>query len=235
MNIVISDPINLSENISHDHPFADQGDYEFIENDCQPPLRERVAVNPAMNFFLTSVGSGDGANLGGIAGADAHCTALAATVGQEDKNWVAYLSTTGSDSVNAIDRISGAGPFYNAKGELIARDVEDLHGEATLFLRDAVVGERGQHINARGETPNRHDVLTGSDMSGMAVNSEGEDTTCSNWTSNSEGSALVGHFDRVGGGTNPNSWNSAHGSRGCSQTDLQGSGGDGLFYCFATP
>ena len=235
LNIRVSDPNNLSEDIVHDHPYADQGDYQFIENDCHSPLRDRVAVHSEMNFFLTSEGPGDGANLGGLEGADGHCAALASRVGQGDKNWVAYLSTTGANGVNARDRIVAAAPFYNAKGEPIARDVEDLHAEASWFTRDTVVGERGQVINARGDTPNRHDILTGSDAMGMAVNS-GTDTSCSNWTSNSgDGSALVGHFDRVGGGDNPTSWNSAHASRGCGQENLQATGGDGLFYCFATP
>lgn len=234
LNIRISDPNHLSEDLVHDHPYADQGNYEFIENDCHAPLRERTAVHPAMNFFLTSEGPGDGANLGGLEGADAHCSALAAKVGQEDKNWVAYLSTTGANSVNARDRIAGAGPFYNAKGEPIALDINDLHAEASLVTGATVVTEQGQRVNGRGDTPNRHDILTGSDTSGMAVNSD-SDTTCGNWTSNGDGSALVGHFDREGGGDNPTSWNSAHGSRGCSQENLQGTGGDGLFYCFATP
>ncbi|MBT5331827.1 MAG: hypothetical protein HOL48_08605 [Porticoccaceae bacterium] len=188
-----------------------------------------------MNFFLTSEGPGDGANLGGLEGADAHCSALAAKVDQDDKNWVAYLSTTGANGVNARDRIAGAAPFYNAKGEPVALDIEDLHAEANWFTGATVVSEQGQRVNGRGDTPNRHDILTGSDANGMAVNS-GADTSCSNWTSNSaEGSALVGHFDRVGGGDNPTSWNSAHASRGCGQENLQATGGDGLFYCFATP
>ncbi len=235
LNLRISDPNHLAEDIVHDHPYGDQGNYEFIENDCQPPLRDRTEVHPAMNFFLTSEGPGDGANLGGLEGADAHCAALAATVGQGDKSWTAYLSTTGANGVNARDRIAGAGPFYNAKGVPVALDVDDLHNESDLWEKLTVVSERGTVINGRGDTPNRHDILTGSDMNGMAVNSD-TDTTCSNWTSNSpDGSALVGHFDRQGGGDNPTSWNSAHASRGCSQENLQATGGDGLFYCFATP
>ena len=214
--------------------YADQGNYEFIENDCQPPLRERTEVHPEMNFFLTSNGSGDGANLGGLEGADAHCTALAANVGQEDKKWVAYLSTTGANGVNARDRIAGAGPFYNASGVPIAVDVDDLHSDTNTLVKTTSLNELGNIVNGRGDSPNRHDVLTGSDLQGMAVNN-GSDTTCNNWTSNSEGAALVGHFDREGGGDNPTSWNSAHPSRGCSPSDLQRSGGDGLFYCFATP
>lgn len=232
LNMVVSDSGHLSEDIVHNMLYRDQGAYEFIENDCQSPLRERTEVNPAMNFFLTSNSLGDGANLGGLEGADAHCAALAATVGQGDKNWTAYLSTTG---VNASDRITGAAPFYNAKGVPVALDVANLHSDSNMITKLTVVTERGEIVNGRGDTPNRHDILTGSDMNGMAVNS-GSDTSCSNWTSNSaEGSALVGHFDREGGGDNPTSWNSAHASRGCGQADLRGTGGDGLFYCFAKP
>ncbi len=234
LNMVISDPAHLSKDIVHNMLYRDQGAYEFIENDCQQPLRERVDVHPSMNFFLTSNGSGDGANLGGLEGADAHCAALAGTVGHGDKNWTAYLSTTGANGVNASDRIAGAAPLYNARGVPVALDVANLHSDANMVTKPNVVTERGQLVNGRGDTPNRHDILTGSDMNGMAMNSD-TDTTCSNWTSNGEGSALVGHFDREGGGDNPTSWNSAHASRGCGQADLQGTGGDGLFYCVATP
>ena len=239
LNMVVSDPGHLSQDIVHNMLYRDQGAYEFIENDCQPPLRERTEVNPVMNFFLTSNGLGDGANLGGLDGADAHCTALAGTVGQGDKNWVAYLSTTGTNSINARDRIAGAAPFYNAKGIPVALDVADLHSDSNMITKPNVVTERGEIVNGRGDTPNRHDILTGSDAKGMAMNSNttiDTDTTCSNWTSSSSsGLALVGHFDREGGGDNPTSWNSAHASRGCGQADLEGTGGDGLFYCIATP
>jgi hypothetical protein len=239
LNMMVSDPGHLSEDIVHNMLYRDQGAYEFIENDCRTPLRERTAVNPAMNFFLTSNGPGDGANLGGLEGADAHCAALAETVGQADKNWVAYLSTTGANGVNASDRIAGETSFYNAKGIPIAFDIANLHSDSNMITKPNVVTERGEIVNGRGDTPNRHDILTGSDMNGMAMNSSSNadtDTTCSNWTSNSAtGSALVGHFDREGGGDNPASWNSAHASRGCGQADLRGTGGDGLFYCFATP
>ena len=234
LNMIVSDPAHLAKDIEHNMLYRDQGAYQFIENDCQSPLRERVEVHPAMNFFLTSAGPGDGANLGGLEGADAHCAALATSVGQGDKNWTAYLSTTGANGVNARDRIADAAPFYNAKGVPVAVDVADLHSDSNMITKPTVVTERGAVVNGRGDTPNRHDILTGSDMNGMAVNS-GTDTSCSNWTSNGEGSALVGHFDREGGGDNPTSWNSAHASRGCGQADLQGTGGDGLFYCFATP
>lgn len=233
LDMYVNDPVNLSEQLVMSREKMSAGDYQMIENDCHPPLRERETVNPAMNFFLTSEGPGDGANLGGLEGADAHCAALAASVGQGHKNWVAYLSTTGANGVNAIDRI-GNGPWYNAEGVPIAIDKADLHGEAALFGKATVLSERGETINGRGDDPNRHDILTGSDVNGMAVISD-TDTTCSNWTSNAEdGSALVGHFDRQGGGDNPTSLNSAHASRGCSQSNLQATGGDGLFYCFAT-
>lgn len=233
IHTVASDPVNFVDDFEIINIKVAAEEYDFIENGCVPPLRERKEVHPAMNFFLTSKGAGDGANLSGLSGADAHCTALAASVGQGDKDWRAYLSTTGSNAVHARDRI-GSGPWYNAKGDLIAIDLEDLHSDAgSGWTRNSVVTERGALVNGRGDDPNRHDVLTGSLTDGTAPDSD-SDTSCSNWTSNDEGSALVGHFDLVGGGDNPNSWNSAHGSRGCSQEDLQGSGGDGLFYCFAT-
>lgn len=229
IEVKVSDPVLLTEDGSITRDKMSAGEYEFIENDCQTPLRERTAVNPATSFFLTSHGPGDGANLGGLAGADAHCRKLAESVGIGNKDWRAYLSTS---KVNARDRI-GSGPWYNVKGVVIATDLDDLHGAAPGVTRTSVVDEHGQLVNARGDDPNRHDILTGTQMDGTALNSS-EDTTCSDWTSNGEGSALVGHFDRDGGGTNPTSFNSAHGSRGCSQENLQGTGGDGLLYCFAT-
>ena len=230
----ISDPVNYAEDFEFENIKMASAPYEFIENGCVPPLRERDVVHPAMSFFLTSNGPGDGANLGGLEGADAHCVALAATVGQGGKNWRAYLSTTGENSVNARDRI-GAGPWYNGKGDVIGIDLEDLHDDqGSGWMRSSVLTERAALVNGRGDDPNRHDILTGSLANGTASNADG-DTTCSNWTSNGDGSALVGHFDLVGGGDNPTSWNSAHGSRGCSQENLQGTGGDGLFYCFAAP
>lgn len=185
-----------------------------------------------MSFFLTSKGPGDGGNLGGLAGADAHCQALAEAAGAGDKTWRAYLSTTGDNAVNARDRI-GDGPWANANGVIVARDVDDLHSDSNKLSKENSISETGELINGRGDTPNRHDILTGSSLDGMAVNEEGH-TACGNWTSNgSDGSANVGHHDRTGGGQNPTSWNNAHGSRGCSQSDLQGTGGDGLYYCFA--
>jgi hypothetical protein len=185
-----------------------------------------VAQDPphAMTFFITSHGPGDGANLGGLEGADAWCDSLAA----DDGTWHAYLS---ADSVNAWDRI-GSGPWYNAKGVMVASDVDQLHGENSL-TKETQLDEHGEMVNGRGDTPNRHDILTGSQLDGTAFPDDGTDRTCSDWTSNAEdGSAQVGHHDRTGGGANPTSWNSAHPSRGCSQANLQGTGGDGLFYCF---
>lgn len=185
-----------------------------------------------MSFFLTSKGPGDGANLGGLAGADAHCASLAEAAGVEGKTWRAYLSTSGRGSVNARERI-GAGPWYNANGVMVATDVDDLHSDNNKLSKENSISESGEVINGRGDSPNRHDILTGSSMGGMAYD-PGEDSTCQNWTySGGDGSARVGHHDRTGGGQNPTSWNDAHGSRGCGQEDLQGTGGDGLFYCFA--
>lgn len=187
----------------------------------------------SMSFFLTSRGPGDGANLGGLAGADAHCQSLATQAGAGNKNWRAYLSTTGRTAVNARDRI-GSGPWVNANGVVVATSIDNLHSDSNALSKANSVTERGAVINGRGDSPNRHDILTGSSLTGMAVNEEGHDA-CSNWTSNSStGSANVGHHDRMGGGQNPTSWNNAHGSRGCSQSDLQGTGGDGLYYCFAS-
>ena len=187
-----------------------------------------TAQDAEMSFFLTSKGPGDGANLGGRAGADAHCQMLAESAGAGGKTWRAYLSTSGA--VNARDRI-GDGPWVNANGMQVASDVDDLHTENNKLGKENSISESGEQINGRGDSPNRHDILTGSNLDGTAY---AEGHTCGNWTSNSsDGSAQVGHHDRTGGGDNPTSWNSAHGSRGCSQSDLQGTGGDGLFYCFA--
>ena len=185
-----------------------------------------------MSFFITSVGPGDGANLGGLAGADAHCQKLADAVGVGNKTWHAYLSTTGQGGVNACDRI-GSGPWHNAKGVQVASDVDDLHSDQNKLSKENSIDEKGEVVNGRGDDPNRHDILTGSELDGTAFSGD-EDTTCGNWTSNGEGSARVGHHDLNGGGEHPTSWNSAHGSRGCSQQDLIGTGGNGLFYCFVT-
>ena len=185
----------------------------------------------AMSFFITSAGPGDGANLGGLVGADAHCQRLADAVGAGGKTWRAYLSVASDNAINARDRI-GSGPWYNANGVAIARDVDDLHSDNVQTSKENSLTENSDIVNGRGDTPNMHDILTGSQMDGTAAAAD-SDTTCSNWTSNGEGSALVGHHDRQGGGENPASWNSAHGSRGCSQEDLRGTGGNGLYYCFA--
>lgn len=188
--------------------------------------------NP-MSFFVTSTGSGKGADLGGLAGADAHCEKLAASVGAGGKGWRAYLSTTGATGVNARDRI-GSGPWVNAKGVLIASDVASLHGSNKLSKQTALT-EKGELINGRGDTPNTHDMLTGSTPDGRAVADAG-DSTCGNWTRSGEGSAWVGHHDRIGlrDDDASRSWNASHPSRGCSQEALKATGGDGLFYCFAT-
>jgi hypothetical protein len=201
-----------------------------------PPAQAQQPAQP-MGFFITSVGVGDGANLGGLAGADAHCQKLAQAAGAGPRSWRAYLSAAaaaGQPPVNARDRI-GDGPWYNARGTLIAWNVADLHGD---FQRDRnsinkefALDEKGQPVKGRGDQPNQHDILTGSDSHGRVVLGSAANTTCNNWTSNSTGSAVVGHHDRSGGGNS--SWNAAHGSRGCGQQDLVASGGAGLFYCFA--
>lgn len=231
--MITHDPVYLKEPLVQARSRAIIEGYEMIENDCQPPLRQRSVVSPYTSFFLTSVGPGDGGNLGGLAGADAHCEALAESVGQGGKGWQAYLSTTGDGAVNAKDRI-GTGPWYNAKGDLIAANILELHDKNNVTGL-SVMTERAEAIRGRGvgdEWRPWHDILTGTQNDGVAMLSE-QDTTCSNWTSNGEGGALVGHFDRAGGGDDPTSWLNAHKSRGCSQQDLQGTGGDGLFYCFA--
>jgi hypothetical protein len=191
------------------------------------------AQDDEMTFFLTSYGPGDGANLGGLEGADAHCQMLAEAAGAGGKTWRAYLSTNGGDEpVNARDRI-GDGPWYNFDGIKVAESVDDLHSDNNKLSKEDSVSEGGEMINGRGDSPNRHDIITGSTLDGMAFPA-GEDHSCADWTSNSsDGSAEVGHHDRTGGGDNPTSWNAAHASRGCGQADLQGTGGDGLFYCFA--
>jgi hypothetical protein len=194
-----------------------------------------TAQDSTMSFFLTSKGPGDGANLGGLVGADAHCQVLAASVGAGGKTWRAYLSTNGANgeaAVDARDRI-GTGPWTSANGVQVASDVTNLHSDANKLSKENSISESGEVINGRGDSPNRHDILTGSNLDGTAL-ADGEDRTCQDWTYNgSDGSALLGHHDRTGGGANPTSWNNAHGSRGCSQSDLQGTGGDGLYYCFA--
>ena len=192
------------------------------------------AASPAMTFFVTSVGRGFGGNLGGLSGADNHCQRLAEKGGHGNHRWRAYLSapaTASSPAVNARDRI-GTGPWGNAKGIVVAQSVADLHSDSNKLGKENSLTEKGAVVNGRGDTPNRHDILTGSQMDGTLATGTG-DTTCGNWTSSGEGSALVGHHDKQGGGANPNSWNSAHPSKGCSQANLVATGGDGLFYCFA--
>lgn len=192
---------------------------------CAAPA---LAQDTSMSFFVTSVGSGKGADLGGLAGADAHCAQLAEAAGVTGKTWRAYLSASDTD---ARDRI-GAGPWHNAKGEKIADDVASLHGEANNLTKQTAISEKGEVINGRGDTPNRHDILTGTMPDGTK-----SDQTCGDWTmSGAEGAAIVGHSDRMGldDSAAAKSWNSSHASRGgCSQEALQGTGGDGLFYCFA--
>jgi hypothetical protein len=186
-----------------------------------------------LSFFITSAGPGDGANLGGLDGADRHCQMLAQTAGAGSKTWRAYLSTTGSGGVNARDRI-GTGPWHNASGDQVASNITNLHSDNNNLTKETQLNEKGEIVNGRGDTPNMHDILTGSQLDGNAAGGS-DDSTCGNWTQNSsDGSALVGHHDRQGGGANPTSWNSAHGSRGCGQADLQGTGGNGFYYCFAT-
>ena len=194
-----------------------------------------TAQSASMSFFVTSAGPGDGANLGGLAGADQHCEDLAYAAGFGDLTWRAYLSAIsmgGEAAVNARDRI-GSGPWYNYAGDMMAQSVDDLHSDDANLTKHSIRTEKGSTVNGRGDDPNMHDILTGSNLDGTVNTAEGHDA-CANWTSNGEGSARVGHHDRIGGGENPNSWNSAHGSRGCSQEDLQGSGGNGFFFCFAT-
>jgi hypothetical protein len=195
-----------------------------------------------MTFFITSVGSGKGADLGGLAGADKHCQALAQAVGAGNRTWHAYLSTSAADgkpAVNARDRI-GKGPWQNAKGVVIAKDVDDLHSNNNKINKETGLSEKGETINASGDKPNMHDILTGSQPDGRAF-SGSEDMTCHNWTSSTTGTAMLGHHNRQGqrDDESSRSWNSSHPSRGtgtsggCSQEGLRSSGGNGLFYCFA--
>jgi hypothetical protein len=207
---------------------------------------QRGQAQQPMGFFVTSVGKGDGANLGGLAGADAHCQALATAVGAGNRTWHAYMSAAAvgnQPAVNARDRI-GNGPWFNQKGQIIAQNVADLHGDVqrdrNQINKDFAVNEKGAVVNGRGDMPNTHDMLTGSDSTGRALPGEAMMTTCNNWTSNAPPAAqgqqptaraMLGHHDRNGG--NNTSWNSAHLSAGCSQQALINTGGAGLFYCFA--
>ena len=200
----------------------------------------QVSAQNQMSFFVTSVGSGNGANLGGLAGADKHCQTLAAAVGQGNRTWRAYLSAAaaaGQPAVNARDRI-GKGPWMNVKGEVIAKDVATLHSDMNNLKKETALTEKGATINGVTEKPNnQHDILTGSQADGtlQAATAPNTDATCGNWTSATDGagSAQLGHVDRQGGGPAATSWNSAHGSRGCSQANLVATGGNGYFYCFA--
>ncbi len=205
-------------------------------NAQQPPPQ-----SPNMTFFVTSIGPGKGADLGGLAGADRHCQTLAQAAGAGAKTWRAYLSTQaegGTQAINARDRI-GHGPWQNFKGEVIAQNVDDLHSDNNKLGMQISLTERGTMIPGVGYSPNRHDALTGSQMDGRAF-PPAEDRTCRNWTSSAQGAAMVGHVDRKGlrDDAASRSWNSSHPSRGpdggCSQADLRSTGGDGLFYCFAS-
>ena len=195
------------------------------------PTTFAAAEDPEMGFFVTSVGPGNGADLGGLEGADAHCDKLAVAAGTTGRTWRAYLSSEadGKRGESARDRI-GDGPWYNAAGELIAVDVDQLHLNPNIVKRTAL-DENGNRVKGRGDQPNEHDLLTGSMADGTAYFPDDEDHTCNNWTSSTEGSAQVGHHDRHGGGNT--SWNSAHASRGCSPDGLKSTGGAGLFMCFA--
>ena len=208
-----------------------------------PAFAQNPPAAPAppqpMSFFVSSVGPGKGGDLGGLAGADAHCQKLAAAVGAGAKTWHAYLSTTAKDgkaAVNARDRI-GAGPWFNAKGARVAKDIGDLHGDTldqarlgNNLSKATALNEKGETVKGFGDTPNQHDVLTGSRPDGTAFPGT-DDHTCNNWTSSDKGSAQVGHHDRNNGGNV--SWNATHPSRGCSQENLISTGGNGLLYCFA--
>jgi len=205
-----------------------------------PMQAQNNPPRPPMGFFVTSTGLGRGGDLGGLEGADRHCQALAMAAGAGSRTWHAFLSaspTGGQGIVNARDRI-GRGPWFNAKGDRVAEGLVDLLGDTMAFARvgnnlnkRTALTEKGEIVNGFGDMPNRHDILTGSQPDGRAY-TDGADHTCQNWTSSSTGTAQVGHSDRTGGGNV--SWNSTHPSRGCSQADLQASGGDGLLYCFAT-
>jgi len=206
----------------------------------QAHAQEKKAAKKAgggdMTFFVTSEGSGKGADLGGLEGADAKCQELAKAAGSKHTAWHAYLSTTkpgGEAGENARDRI-GKGPWRNAKGVVVANNVADLHSAKNKINKDNALTEKGEKVNGRGDTPNQHDILTGSDPLGM-YSTAGGDTTCGNWTKSAEGSAIVGHHDLMGlkDTRHMKSWNSSHGSAGCSQEALVKTGGSGRFYCFA--
>ena len=188
------------------------------------------AQSKDMSFFVTSAGPGKGADLGGVKGADQHCQALAKAAGAGGKTWRAYLSE--SPSTHARDRI-GKGPWTNAKGVVVAKNVEELHKNPNI-IKETALTEKGAVVNGRGDSPNMHDILTGSTPEGRAFPAD-KDMTCGNWTKSGDGSAVVGHHDRQGlnDSAEAKSWNSSHASRGCSQDALKGTGGNGFFYCFA--
>jgi hypothetical protein len=197
---------------------------------------QQPAPPAPMSFFVTSAGNGQGANLGGLAGADAHCSTLAAAAGRGGVTWHAYMSTQGAGAVNARDRI-GNGPWFNQRGQRVAQSVAELHGDTIEQARlgnalgkQLSLTEKGTVVNGVGDTPNQHDILTGSQPDGRAY-TDGTDHTCNNWTSGGTGIAQLGHADKQGGGNG--SWNSSHPSRGCSQENLVSTGGAGLLYCFA--
>jgi hypothetical protein len=211
------------------------GAYVFAQQPAAPAAQPAAAARQPMSFFVTSAGKGDGANLGGLAGADAHCAALAKAAGAEGV-WHAYLSTQGAGAVSARDRI-GNGPWHNFRGQVIAANLAVLHGDTIEQARignalgkQLALNEKGEMINGVGDKPNQHDILTGSTADGRAF-TDTADHTCNNWTSNNAGSAQVGHSDKQGGGNS--SWNSTHASKGCSQDNLVATGGAGLLYCFA--
>lgn len=205
--------------------------------------------DPKTSFFVTSVGSGKGGDLGGLAGADAHCTALATAAGITGKTWHAYLSTSGPGGVNARDRI-GKGPWYNVKGVEVASSVDDLHSVNNELSKANSLTEKGGVVNGVGDQPNQHDILTGSDAEGKLAAPVARippntppgtpppappaNMTCDNWTSSGPGGVMLGHNDRKGGGPAATSWNASHPGAGCSQANLVQTGGNGLFYCFAT-
>ena len=199
------------------------------------------AQQASMTFFITSAGPGKGGDLGGIEGADRRCQSLAQAAGAGSRTWRAYLSTQGAGSTQAIDARAriGRGPWQNAKGEAIAQSVDDLHSANNKISKQTALNEKGEPVNGRGDTPNRHDILTGSQPDGRAF-AAGDDRTCGNWTKSTQGAAMVGHHDRMGlrDDEPSKSWNSSHPSRGpdggCSQADLRSTGGDGLLYCFAS-
>jgi hypothetical protein len=201
------------------------------------PWAARAQAKPKgdMTFFVTSAGKGNGADLGGLEGADAQCNELAKAAGSRHTNWHAYLSTTapgGDAGVNARDRI-GKGPWRNFNGVVIAKNVADLHSDKNKINKQTALTEKGEQVNGRGDAVNMHDMLTGSDPQGM-YSTAGGDTTCGNWTKSGDGSAIVGHHDRMGlkETRHMKSWNSAHGTRGCGEEALKSTGGAGLFYCF---